>query len=83
MGVASWYRWRPGEAAAGPALRRALQGRYEGRVVLVDGIRVRLTDWCQCYEGTPQERIIDLDRATFARIAEPDRGLVKVEVTIP
>ena len=75
-GHATWYRWHPGEAAAGPALRRAL-GRWRGRVVHVNGIPVRLTDWCQCYGS----RLVDLDVRTFARIASPSRGVVKVTVT--
>ena len=78
-GTASWYRWHPGEAAAGPALRRALGPRWRGTVVTVTAnghsVRVRLTDWCAC----PQ-RVIDIDVRAFARLAAPSRGLVKVTI---
>ena len=78
-GTASWYRWHPGEAAAGPALRRALGRNWRGTVVTVTAnghsVRVRLTDFCQC----PQ-RVIDLDVRAFARLAAPSRGLVRVSV---
>lgn len=47
-------------AAAGPALRAAIGGDWRGRVVSVDGLRVRLVDWCQCYEGQANEKVIDL-----------------------
>ena len=73
-GPATWYRWRLGEAAVGPRLRAALGSRWRGRLVHVNGIPVRLTDWCAC----PGGRIIDLDRRTFARIAPPSRGIVTV-----
>jgi hypothetical protein len=43
-------------AAAGGPLRRALGPTWRGSVVLVNGIRVKLVDWCGCPEG----RIIDL-----------------------
>jgi hypothetical protein len=76
-GVASWYRWRVGEAAAGPALRT---GRWRGRPVRVcvpsRCITVVLTDWCVC-----PSRLIDLDRRSFARLADPSRGLVRVRVS--
>ena len=26
----------------------------------VDGLRVKLVDWCQCYEGQSNEKVIDL-----------------------
>ena len=46
-------------AAAGPRLRAAL-GDWRGRVVSVDGLRVKLVDWCQCYQGQSNEKLIDL-----------------------
>jgi len=56
-------------AAAGPMLRAALGGgeRWRGRVVLVDGIRVKLVDWCQCYKGQANEKVIDLYHDVFRR----------------
>ena len=77
-GVASWYRYVAGQAAAGPALR---VGDWRGRRVTVTAngrsVVVALTDACQCY-GT---RLIDLDRRTFAVLAPLAAGLVDVEVT--
>jgi hypothetical protein len=61
-GVATWY-CRPGVSrctrgypyygaygAAGPALRAALGGgnRWRGRTVYVNGVAVKLIDWCAC-----------------------------------
>ena len=88
-GRASWYDWRPREAAAGPALRKMLGPNWRGKTVVVcqyvgrTCTRVKLTDWCQCYRGTARERIIDLDRRTFALLALPSRGLVRVTVRLP
>jgi hypothetical protein len=83
VGIASWYRWHPGEAAAGPALRKALGPTWRGTVVTVCGehcLKVVLTDWCQCYQGTERERLIDLDRRAFAGLADPKTGLTRVVV---
>lgn len=57
-------------AAAGPRLRAALGGgdRWRGRVVSVDGIAVKLVDWCQCYRGEPHEKVIDLYYDVFRRV---------------
>jgi hypothetical protein len=54
-------------AAAGPRLRAALGAGWRGKVVLVDGIRVKLIDWCQCYQGEPNEKLLDLYYDVFAR----------------
>ena len=78
-GLASWYRYVPGQAAAGPRLR-AMLGNWRGRVVTVNGLRIVLSDWCQCHEGQRDERLIDLDSRTFSQIAPLSRGLVLVEV---
>jgi rare lipoprotein A (peptidoglycan hydrolase) len=78
-GIASWYAWHVGEAAAGPALRRFLGAHWRGTVVRVcaaECVRVRLTDWCGC----PFGRIIDLDTRSFAVLAPISRGLVEVRV---
>lgn len=88
VGVASWYDYKPREAAAGPALRAMLGSNWRGRLVYVSRrtctdtgcltrtVRVRVSDWCACY-GT---RVIDLDRETFRLFASPSRGLVHVSV---
>ena len=54
-------------AAAGPRLRAALGSNWRGKVILVDGIRVKLIDWCQCYQGEPNEKLLDLYYDVFAR----------------
>jgi hypothetical protein len=83
-GVATWYRYVPGHAAAGPALRAALGPRWRGKTVRVCDragrcVSAVLSDWCAC----GGDRVIDLDRRLFARLAAPSRGLVKVTVRIP
>jgi hypothetical protein len=71
-------------AAAGPELRRALGRHWRGRVVrVVAGDRsvvVRLVDWCQCYLGTPGERLVDLGDEAFDRLAPLAAGLIAVRV---
>lgn len=47
-------------AAAGPRLRAAIGSAWRGRIVSVDGLRVELVDWCQCYEGQANEKVVDL-----------------------
>jgi hypothetical protein len=54
-------------AAAGPRLRAALGPNWRGKVVSVDGLRVKLVDWCQCYQGQSQEKIIDLYYDVYLR----------------
>ena len=53
-------------AAAGPRLRNALGSGWRGRIVTVDGVRVKLVDWCQCYQGQTNEKVIDLYRDVYA-----------------
>lgn len=81
-GVASWY-CRAGSspctsgypddggvdayAAAGPRLRAAIGSSWRGKVILVDGLRVKLIDWCQCYQGESNEKLLDLYYDVFAR----------------
>lgn len=84
-GTASWYHHIAGQAAAGPALRRMLGPTWRGRVVRVCGngrcVKVKLTDWCQCYKDTARERIVDLDVRSFAVLFPPSRGVGRVTVT--
>jgi hypothetical protein len=54
-------------AAAGPKLRAAIGPSWRGSIVWVDGIRVKLIDWCQCYRGEPQEKLLDLYFDVYAR----------------
>ena len=57
--------------AAGPKLRAALGSGWRGSVVYVDGIRVKLIDWCQCYKGESSEKLIDLYYDVFSRTGSP------------
>ena len=79
-GLASFYDWKSGEAAAGPALRAFLGPKWRGQTVRVCAggrcVTVKLSDWCQCY-GV---RVIDLDRASFAALASPALGLIDVQI---
>jgi hypothetical protein len=79
-GKATWYAYVPGHAAAGPALRRALGKGWRGTKVTACSagrcVRVTLSDWCACGHG----RVIDLDVRSFARLADPSRGVITVEV---
>ena len=82
-GRASWYcraGWSPctvnhpddggvdAYAAAGPRLRAAIGPTWRGHVISVDGMRVKLIDWCQCYKGEPNEKLLDLYYDVFARV---------------
>lgn len=80
-GQATWYAWRPGQAAAGPRLREALGPGWRGRTVRVCSasrcITVALTDWCAC---DPPSRLVDLDARSFAVIAPLSDGVIRVTV---
>jgi hypothetical protein len=83
-GTATWYRYVPGHAAAGPALRAALGPRWRGKTVTACDragrcVRAVLSDWCACGGG----RVIDLDHRLFARLAPTSRGVIHVEVRLP
>ena len=54
-------------AAAGPRLRDAL-GNWRGRIISVDGVRVKLVDWCQCYKGQSNEKLIDVYYDVYKRV---------------
>ena len=82
-GIASWYAYIPGGAAAGPALRTALGPGWRGMSVAVcrmDGgamayARVTLSDFMV------RDRLVDLDSRSFAALAPLSQGIVKVSVT--
>ena len=79
VGLATWYRYRPGQGAAGPALRRWL-GSWRGSIVRVCAtacVNVRLTDWCACGHG----RIVDLDARLFRQLAPLSRGVIHVTIS--
>jgi hypothetical protein len=54
-------------AAAGPGLRAAIGPDWRGRIISVDGIKVKLIDWCQCYKGEPHEKLLDLYYDVYRR----------------
>ena len=88
-GIATWYDWRPGEAAAGPALRRALGPDWRGQWVTVctaaigrSCVTVRLTDACWCPDRRGVPVVIDLDRASFGQLADPSIGVLLVTVSL-
>jgi hypothetical protein len=77
-GIASWYRYVPGGAAAGPRLRSALGPGWRGSVVRVCAgacVVVTLSDFMRA------DRLIDLDARSFVQLAPLSAGLVSVEVS--
>jgi hypothetical protein len=54
-------------AAAGPRLRAAIGSNWRGMVVTVDGIRVKLIDWCECHAGESNEKLLDLYHDVYLR----------------
>jgi hypothetical protein len=55
-GLASWYAYVPGGAAAGPRLRNALGPHWRGMTVRACAgsgrcVSLVLSDWCQCLIG--------------------------------
>jgi hypothetical protein len=79
-GTAGWI----GEPVV--ALPGALGGRYNGRVngtvtVCADRcVELRVVDWCQCYWGSADQRVVDLSHEAWLLVSdEPlSRGLVPV-----
>lgn len=70
-------------AAAGPRLRAAICGvqsctSWRGRIVTVNGVRVRLSDWCQCGWHQSWEKAIDLYYDVWLRAAKPTGGRVVI-----
>lgn len=55
-------------AAAGPRLRAAIGSTWRGRIVRINGLRVRLVDWCQCYKGRANEKLVDLYYAVWVKV---------------
>ena len=80
-GSATWFAAPRGTAAAGPALRAFLGPHWRGTVVTVTAnghsVTARLTDWCLCSSA----RVVDLDKRSFAKLADPSRGVIHVTVS--
>jgi hypothetical protein len=83
-GLATWYQYHEGQAAAGPTLRSLLGPGWRGDTVTVSAnghhVTVRLTDWCACGDRNGKDTLIDLDDDDFAKLAPTSRGVIEVAV---
>jgi hypothetical protein len=82
-GPATWYDAPTArDAAAGPALRKALGRSWRDTTVEVCAgsrcIEVVLSDFCRC----PAGHLIDLDDVAFSRLAPLSVGIIRVTITV-
>jgi rare lipoprotein A len=75
QGGASWYDYNPGECAH--------QTIPKGTVVTVTSLSSGASTTCVVTDRGPYGagRIIDLDRGTFAQLADPSAGIIQVRIT--
>jgi rare lipoprotein A len=74
-GGASWYDYNPGECAH--------QTLPKGTVVTITNLSSGATATCTVTDRGPYGagRIIDLDKSTFAQLADPSSGIIQVRIT--
>jgi hypothetical protein len=91
VGIASTYAGTAGwMGQATAALPGDLGGRYTAEVngfvtVCADRCaRLPVVDWCQCYWGTADERVVDLSHAAWALVSDQPlaAGLIDVRLVL-